>query len=117
MPWGVGGVVLFLLIAARSHSLYITVPTLVLFSTSTFFILSSLMVTVQLEVEDRMRGRMSALIGMGFVAVSPVMSVPIGFLSDAIGAERMIQLASLIFGILSVVFVFRRRPRATSPQP
>ena len=67
-----------------------------------FLTLSALLVTVQLKVDDAIRGRVSSLIGFSFVAISPVMSVPIGWGSDAVGPRAMIWIVSLLFGMLTL---------------
>lgn len=64
---------------------------------------ASLTVSMQLEVEDRYRGRLSAVVGMGFSAIGPLMSFPWGHVADHLEAPRTIWLAGLLFAIGSMI--------------
>ncbi|MGZ6480226.1 MAG: hypothetical protein ACXWQE_13035, partial [Bdellovibrionales bacterium] len=67
---------------------------------------ASLTVSMQLEVQEEFRGRVSYVIGMGFYAIGPLMSVPWGHLADTIGPPQTIFLAASIFGIGSAVLAY-----------
>lgn len=71
---------------------------------------ASLTVSMQIEVEDRFRGRLSSVIQMGFFGIAPVMSGPWGHLADAIGAESTFIICSLLFGWASLVLLYFHRP-------
>jgi MFS family permease len=67
---------------------------------------ASLTVSMQLEVQEEYRGRLSSVIGMGFSAIGPLMSFPWGHLADSYGAPEMIFCAAAIFGIGSAVLAY-----------
>lgn len=102
LPVGIVGIMVFLIGLAESTSLPLTILFLGLFSISLFLSLSALLVTVQLTVDDEIRGRVSALVGLAFVSLAPVMSVPVGYVSDLIGPRKLLIAVAFIFGILSL---------------
>ncbi len=102
LPFGLAGIVSFLIIIAESYNRTALALSIGCFSFCMFLTLSALLVTVQLKVDDAIRGRVSSLIGFSFVAISPVMSVPIGWGSDAVGPRAMIWIVSLLFGMLTL---------------
>ena len=113
LPYSVAGICVFLIAVAQAPTLQLTVVAMTIFSIMMFLTLSALLVTVQLRVEDRLRGRVSALIGMAFASVSPIMSVPIGFLSDIVGEKRLLWAMSILFGLFSaLIAVYHRRKNA-----
>jgi predicted MFS family arabinose efflux permease len=108
LRFGLPGLVAFLFAVAFSPTLPLAVASMTFYSLSMFLTLSALLVTVQLKVEDHMRGRVSALVGMAFASLAPIMAVPMGFLSDVIGAQRLLWCAGLVFGAASSLLLFRR---------
>jgi MFS family permease len=68
-------------------------------------------VSMQLEVQEEFRGRLSAVIGMGFSSIGPLMSFPWGHLADYIGPPRTILIAAVIFGCGSAALAFFNRGR------
>jgi MFS family permease len=102
LPYGLTGIVLFLFCIAETHSKNLMLANFMLFSFCMFLTLSALLVTVQLKVEDHIRGRVSSLIGFSFVAISPMMSVPIGFLSDFMGERAILWTMGTLFGLLTL---------------
>ncbi len=109
LPLGLIGIVSFLIAMAECHTLALTVVFLAFFSISLFVSLSALLVTVQLKVDNDIRGRVSALVGMAFVSLSPIMSVPVGFLSDYLGARHLLWTIAVVFGVISLYLTWSRR--------
>ena len=107
LPYGILGTVISLLALSQVHTLAMAILALAAYSISMFLTLSALLVTVQLRVEDRIRGRVSALIGMAFVSLSPVASVPIGYFSDRVGPRHFLIIVALLFGVVSLVLALR----------
>jgi MFS family permease len=64
---------------------------------------ASLTISMQLEVEDSYRGRLSSVMGMGFSAIGPMMSFPWGHLADKIGAPKAIWWSAGIYGVGSAI--------------
>jgi MFS transporter, DHA3 family, macrolide efflux protein len=60
---------------------------------------ASLTVSLQLEVDNAYRGRLSAVIGMGFSAIGPLMAFPWGHMADAAGAPRTIWICAGLFAL------------------
>ena len=71
--------------------------------------LASLTVSVHLSVEERYRGRVSSIIGLGFNALGPLMSFPVGVFADAVGAKTAIVSLAGLFGAGSAVLAWRYR--------
>ena len=115
LPWGVIGIVLFLVGIAESQSLPLTIAFLLLFSISLFLSLSSLLVTVQLTVDNEIRGRVSALVGLAFVSLAPVMSVPIGFVSDHLGPRNLLLGIAGLFGVIMYTLKVRATKKISIP--
>lgn len=72
-----------------------------------YFCFASLTVTLNLEVEERFRGRMASLLTMGFHSLGPLLSYPIGAISDKIGYEPAMTALALIYGGLSCLIYFK----------
>jgi MFS family permease len=66
--------------------------------------LAGLTVSMHLEVDESYRGRMSSVIGLGFVCIGPLMSSPWGHIADNYGAANTMIASGIIFGICSAVF-------------
>ncbi len=64
---------------------------------------ASLTVSMQLEVQEEFRGRMSSVIGLGFQSIGPLMSFPWGHLADVIGPPTAIWIATGIFSVGSAL--------------
>lgn len=102
LPAGLFGIVSCLLGIATAHTLPITLIFLVAYSFSMFLTLSALLVTIQIRIENRVRGRISAITGMAFVSLAPIASAPMGYLTDMLGPRKLITIAAIAFGVLSV---------------
>lgn len=70
---------------------------------------ASLTISMQLEVEEEYRGRLSSVIGMGFQSIAPLMCFPWGHLADAFGSPRVIWVATTLFGLGSVALALFNR--------
>jgi len=99
LPYSLAGVILFLSAMAFVQTLPMAIAGLMLFSFMLFLSLSSLNVTLQVRIEHKYRGRISAIVGMGFISLAPIMSAPVGVVSDLIGPR------TLMFAIASVLAI------------
>ena len=73
---------------------------------SLYLAFASLTVSMQLEVDDRFRGRMSSVIQMGFFGLGPVMSGPWGHLADKIGPPAAMFWCAGGFALCSLLLAF-----------
>lgn len=110
LPYGILGIVLSLIALSQTRDFNTALMIQGLFSISMNLTMSALMVTLQLKVQDEFRGRVSALIGMNFASLSPMMGVPLGYFSDVVGHRKTIMLVSLAFGAISAYLALRARP-------
>lgn len=78
-----------------------------------YLMMAALTVSLHLTVINEYRGRLSALIGIAFLSIGPLMSFPVGHLSDHYGYETTMQVCAGLFFVLSVAlrFMYRRRIR------
>jgi MFS family permease len=67
---------------------------------------SSLTVSMQLEIDENFRGRISSVIGLCFVSIGPLMGFPMGALADRMGFEPTIEWISSLFIILSAILAY-----------
>ncbi len=72
----------------------------------TYLSLASLTVSLHLSILEQYRGRLSSVVGLGFLCIGPLLSYPIGKLSDYIGYEVTIQISAITFFIFSVALYF-----------
>ena len=68
---------------------------------------AALTVGIHLRVEEDYRGRVSAIVGLAFVAVGPMMGLPWGFLSDVFGPRPVIVSAGVALALSSVYLAYR----------
>lgn len=64
---------------------------------------SSLTVSMQLDVDNSYRGRMSSLIQLGFSSLGPLMSFPAGYMADHWGNTQTITFLAVTFAVTSPV--------------
>jgi MFS family permease len=95
---GVPLVLVMLLAVPMLPTLNMTVIAMSLAGFGLYLTYASLTVSMQLEVADEFRGRLSAVIGMGFSAIGPLMSFPWGHVADFMGPPRAIWLCAMLFG-------------------
>lgn len=62
----------------------------------------SLTVGVHLELDDEFRGRVSSLVGMGFLSIGPLMSFPLGIIADIWGYPKFIISGALFYFVMSI---------------
>ncbi len=84
------------------------VAAIVLGLTGFFVYLSvaSLTQSMHLATPDDYRGRLGALITLGFNSVSPLMSFPVGVYTDKFGFENSILHLTLVFGAFSILLAY-----------
>ncbi len=70
---------------------------------SLYLSFAALTVSMHLEVMEEFRGRMGSVLGLCFLSIGPLMSFPIGLLSDVFGAPLVMQSLAIVFLILSAL--------------
>jgi MFS family permease len=102
LPFGIIGVCLSLPLLAEAGDLTSTIIAITVLSYCMFLSLSSLTVTLQLSIDNEFRGRISAIVGMAFASWAPIMSGPIGLISDILGERRLIWSVSCVLLVASL---------------
>lgn len=75
---------------------------------------ASLTVSMQLDVDNNYRGRMSSLIQLGFSSLGPLMCFPAGYMADHWGMTQTITLLAGLFAVLSpLLYWLNHRNSAT----
>jgi len=110
---GVPGAAIFSAGVAFSPSVFLVGLAMSFAGYFLYLTFASLTVSLQLEVEEDYRGRLSSMIGMCFFSIGPLMGYPIGFFADTFGFARAIESLSLTFllfsGVLAFLYAHRRR--------
>jgi MFS family permease len=106
---GVPMVTFLLLLLPIVPSLAMTTAVMSLLGFFLYLTFSSLTVSLQLEVDEAYRGRMSSVIGLGFVSLGPLMSSPWGHFADAYGAHIAILIAASLFAVISIYLYLAQR--------
>ncbi|MBX7231647.1 MAG: MFS transporter [Bdellovibrionales bacterium] len=75
---------------------------------------ASLTVSIQLEVQEEFRGRLSSVIGLCFVSIGPLMGFPIGFVADTMGYTLSIEIITVGFLALSSVLWYKKNQNPTN---
>lgn len=114
LPVGITGIIIFLLTVSQVDSLVLATAALACFSYCMFLTISSLNVTIQLTIKNEIRGRVAALVGMGFTSLAPIMSIPVGFAADHYGEQRLMVSIAVIFGLGSTMLALLNRKRKIS---
>jgi MFS family permease len=96
---GVPLAAIMLLVLPSLEALPFTVAAMTLTGFALYLTFASLTVSMQLDVDEAYRGRLSAVIGMGFSAIGPLMCFPWGHLADLVGAPFTIYLCAALFTV------------------
>ena len=83
-----------------------TAGTMMITGFFSYLTFASLTITMHLEVEEDFRGRIGSVIGLGFLAIGPMMSFPVGGLADRIGFTPAVWSLTWAFGLLSALFAY-----------
>ena len=67
---------------------------------------ASLTITMHLKVEEEFRGRIGSLIGLGFLAIGPIISFPVGAMADRVGFAHSVWGLTWTFALLSALLAF-----------
>jgi len=70
---------------------------------------ASLTVSLQLELDDEFRGRVSSVVGLCFVSIGPLMGFPVGSLADRLGFGHTIEVLTLGFIVVSAFLAVQHR--------
>ena len=110
--FGVPLLFVMLLIMPWLHSLPTTVACMTVVGFALYLIFASLTVSMQLEVDDAFRGRLSSVIGLGFSAIGPLMGWPFGVLADLTSPPFVIITGAGLFGLgsASLAWLHGHRP-------
>lgn len=100
--FGIPTVIIALLILPWLPTLDLSVAAMSFTGFGLYLTFASLTVSMQLEVAEEFRGRLSSVIGLGFSAVGPLMSFPWGHLADHIGPPTTILICATTFAVGSV---------------
>lgn len=114
LPFGISGVILFLIMIAEVETLALAVIGLTCFSYFMFLSISSLNVTIQLAITNEIRGRVASMIGMAFISLGPIMSVPIGLLADLWGERILMMGIACVFAVLSLLLSWKDKQNHTN---
>lgn len=98
LTFGVPLVILMLLFMPWMPTLRLTVAAMTLAGFGLYLTFASLTVSLQLDVDEAYRGRLSSVIGLGFQCLGPLMSFPWGHIADYMGPPRTIVTSALVFG-------------------
>ena len=72
---------------------------------------ASLTVSMQLDVDNAYRGRLSSLIQLGFSSLGPLMCFPAGYLADHWGNLETITFLAVLFAVLSPILYWMNHRR------
>jgi MFS family permease len=81
---------------------------------------ASITQSLHLETPDDYRGRLGAIMTLGFTSVGPLMGWPMGLYTDTYGFETAIRNFTIIFALISAALAysnFRRRPKDVIDMP
>jgi len=106
---GIPLVFLMLLALPWMESLRWTVVAMSISGFCLYLTFASLTVSLQLDVEESYRGRLSSVIGLGFSALGPLLSFPWGHASDILGPEATLMVSAVIFGTGSLMLALANR--------
>ncbi len=70
---------------------------------------ASLTVSLQLELADEFRGRVSSVVGLCFVSIGPLMGFPVGNLADRLGFAHTIEVLTIGFVLVSAALALLHR--------
>ncbi len=71
--------------------------------------LASLTVSLHLQVEEEFRGRLGAIIGLGFMSLAPLLCFPMGLWADLMGATQTIWITAFFFLFASATLRYLHR--------
>ena len=83
-----------------------TAGTMMITGFFSYLTFASLTITMHLEVEEDFRGRIGSVIGLGFLAIGPMMSFPVGGLADRIGFTPAVWGLTWAYGLLSALLAY-----------
>ncbi|MCB0420979.1 MAG: MFS transporter [Bdellovibrionales bacterium] len=72
----------------------------------TFLIFATVNMSLQIKVMETFRGRIGSVIGLGWLAIGPMLSFPIGWFADHVGFETSVISISLTFLVGSAVLAY-----------
>lgn len=103
---GVPATALFLAAIPLAESLLTTCILMSFCGLSVYLSFVSLTMSLHLDVKEAFRGRMSSIIGMGFLSIGPMMSFPVGFYADWIGFEMSVFSSAGLYLCFSGLLAF-----------
>lgn len=104
-PYGLAGIILFGFSILYCRDFWWMNALLTLFTLSLFLYLSSLLVSLQIMIDNSFRGRFSALVTLAFGAWAPGWSALWGWLCDHFGSPHVFSSALMCFLVLSLLLL------------
>lgn len=103
---GIPGATIGTIAVAYAPNIYWAGGLMFLNGFATYLSFVSLTVSLHLAVIEDFRGRLSSLIGLGFLSIGPLLSFPFGHLSDVMGHQNFIVASALTYFSFSVLLFF-----------
>jgi MFS family permease len=103
LKWAVPGLVLALYLIHFAPTPYIAAALLSVCGFFSYVNVASVTQNMHLLVPDYYRGRLGSLIGLGFVAIGPLMSFPLGYYADKMGFEAAILHPTIVYAVLTAI--------------
>lgn len=122
LKWALPGVLVALFVIHYAPTPHVAGALLAFCGFFSYVNVASVTQTMQLAVPDHFRGRLGSLIGLGFVAIGPLMSFPLGVYADHMGFEAAILHPTVLYAVLTglVYWSYKRfalkRERAEATQ-
>lgn len=104
-PYGLGGIIIFGYAVLYCNNFWWMNILLTLYTLALFLYLSSLLVSLQIMIDNSFRGRFSALVTLAFGAWAPAWSAVWGWLSDYFKASGVFSGTLLGFLVLSLLLL------------
>jgi MFS family permease len=102
LKWAVPGLVLALCLIHLAPSALVAAGLLAVCGFFSYVNVASVTQSMHLLVPDHYRGRLGSLIGLGFAAIGPLMSFPLGYYADIVGFEAAILHPTLLYAALTL---------------
>lgn len=109
LRWAVPLLVISLLAITYSPTPEIAAVLLAIVGFFSYVNIASVTQSMHLEIPDSYRGRLGAVIGLGFMTISPLMSFPVGIYTDYFGYDAGIIHFTLLFALGAAALAFWNR--------
>lgn len=117
LRYGLPGVAVFVALIPFATTPFMSAVLMGFAGFALYLSFASLSVSMQLDVVEEYRGRLSAVIGLCFVSLGPLMGMPMGYLSDLFGADHLIWGVVVIFITMSTSLFIAHKEALKSHKP